>query len=295
MKMNEQPRKPYSTCTYRPNPYFRVILAVLSLILFILPFAGSAEEAEDNSGEVIIMDEQTLTGEMSPGTEVQPFIPEDVEQDRTIFGYDDRVTVKNPKNYPFSAIAYMEVHAGCGCKWTGSGFMVGEDRLMTAAHCLVCSDHSEWADQITFYFGYKSKNNYACKYNSRWTAYVGNTFPNRSYTADYDYGCVKLEKKKVGNTVGWFGMRWNDSLSTLTDTYVYVAGYRDGLKYDTGYINDADRNKLYYTMDTLPGTSGGPIFDSDDYAIGINIAQNDSYNTGYRINDDVLECYYSVE
>ena len=38
-----------------------------------------------------------------------------------------------PDVYPYSAIAYMEVHKSCGCSGLYTGFMVAPDLMMTAA------------------------------------------------------------------------------------------------------------------------------------------------------------------
>ena len=88
--------------------------------------------------------------------------------------------------------------------------------------------------------------------------------------------------------VGWFGTRWGLSDDALDLKFYYLAGYRDGtLKYDAGYVDVLSSQHIKYKMDTQPGYSGGPIYSSDYYAIGINIAENSSYNIGYRLTTTV--------
>ena len=258
---------------------FSLFLAVI-LLLCTVPL--SLAEEEDGEGTVTVIDhtDDDLPAEMEL-VETEPFIPFD--QDKTVFYPDGRTTVKSPSKYPYSAIAYLDVRGECGCSWTGSGFMVNSDRLLTAAHCLVCTKHSKWAKKITFYFGYKSSRNYLYKYTGRWYAYAGNLFRDKEYTTDWDYGCIKLDKK-VGNKVGWFGTRWGLSDDALDLKFYYLAGYRDGtLKYDAGYVDVLSSQHIKYKMDTQPGYSGGPVYSSDYYAVGINIAENSSYNIGYRL------------
>lgn len=262
-----------------------IMMFFVQLILFATVFAE-----QGNEGIVHIINNWELPADADVPdfpNEVSPFIPENM--DKAIFGTDNRITVYNPSSYPYSAIAYMDVVGKCGCSWSGTGFMTDKDRLLTAAHCLVCPNHGSWAKYIDFYFGYKNHKNYLYHYNGSWTAWAGNVFKNHSYTTDGDFGCVKLSKN-VGNTVGWFGTRWGVSDKKLESMYLYVAGYRDGMiRYDSGWVKAKNSTIFTYDMDDVPGNSGGPVFDSDNYAVGIIIAENylGGYNIGYRLTDNV--------
>ena len=211
--------------------------------------------------------------------------------DKVILGADNRITVSNPSEYPYSAIAYMEMNYKCGCQGSGTGFLVGEeDTLFTAAHCVVCSDHGEWADGITFYFGFKNHRNYLYKYNSNWYAYAGTTFPDKQYSIYGDYAVIKLYEN-VSDYTGSFGAWWNMDDSSLASQMIYAAGYRDGyIRYDQGYVNGRG-DHIQHWMDTVAGNSGCPLFTTDYYAVGIHIGGNDQYNNACRLNNDVWELY----
>ena len=261
-------------------------ILVLTAISMTLSFAALAEAPGE--GEVILFEPGEGVSDVLPEeSESAPFIPESME--KTIFGKDDRVLVNNPSAYPYSAIARLVVTGECGDTWNGTGFMVNKDRMLTASHCLVCTKHGKWAKAITFYFGYKSDKNYLYCYNGRWTAWAGNLFSDKTYSIAGDYGCIRFAKN-VGDVTGWLGSRWNLPDSTLSSTYCYYAGYRDGvLRYDSGLPWTLDSEHIGFLMDTQPGNSGGPVFDSSYYAVGIIIAENDSYNVGYRMTNAVKE------
>lgn len=256
------------------------IIALLLICLLSLACWAVAEEDEGGSGVIVFPESEASGGTYEALPESEPSAPTEVE--RTILGSDDRVRVNDPRQYPFSAIARFDVTAECGCNWECTGFMVTRDTMMTAAHCLVCDDHNKWATNITFYFGYRSRHDYLYKYNTYWTAYVGTMFPN-GYTSVNDWGYVHFNEN-VGDTTGWFGMRY-PSDSELESGWYTVAGYRNGeLKYDTGSVRVMDADRMWVDADVLPGNSGSPVFDSENYAVGIWTTYYDNANSGFRLS-----------
>jgi V8-like Glu-specific endopeptidase len=270
----------------------RKTFAFLLALALLLPAFCFAEDApEENEGTIFFLDEgEVLPEDASEITEEsEPFIPEDVE--KHIIGKDDRITVRNPRTYPYSAIAYMVIKMKCGCSITGTGFMVDKRKMLTAAHCLICPTCSQWAKTITFYFGYKSPTNYLYRYTGSWTGYVGTTFRNHRYTIMNDYGVVKFNAA-VGSKTGWFGAKWNSSNKTLNNKTDYVAGYHNGiLKYGKGKVFVYDAAHLKYSIDTQKGTSGGPVYNSSRYALGINIAESSVTNLAHRLTKAVYRLY----
>ena len=218
-----------------------------------------------------------------------PFQPDTLE--KAVVGADNRTTISSPRTYPYSAIAYMQVKARCGCNWASTGFMVSKDCLMTGAHCVACTKHGDTACNITMYFGYKSNKNYLLKYDGATTYWYGTNFRDRqgTYNTHWDYAYVHLEKN-VGDTTGWFGLT-TMSDSSLRTSYLEVAGYRRGeLKTSHGYVPGVWDLILYHDADTEPGYSGCPIFNSDYYVVAINVAGPNRMgcNTGRRITSDLI-------
>ncbi len=265
-----------------------------ALILTILVCITGAACSFADTGTVIFFDDAMTDDAGSAGpVSLDPLIPE--AMDRAVIGADDRVTVTNVAAWPYSAIAYMEITADCGCDWTGTGFVCGgDDTLITAAHCLVCTKHGAWARKLILYFGYKSKKNYLYKYDRGWTAYVGNTFRDGAYGIDGDWGIIRLDEN-IADTVGCFGSAWDQSDEQISAAYATVAGYRDFLlRTDSGYMDVLDESHVSFRMDEESGNSGGPIFTEDGCAIGIIIAEytkngETQYNIGHRLTDRILK------
>ena len=213
-----------------------------------------------------------------------------------IIGTDDRVTVRDTYQYPYSTIAFMKVTASCGDDWECTGFMVRPSILLTAAHCLVCTDHHTTASSIELYFGHQSDGSYAYGYWGPTNYWYGSSFPD-GYTSDamgWDFGIVHLQEN-VGEQTGWLGMQVTADSAFDNGSY-QVAGYRDGvLKYDTD-TTDVRNDRLIWTYaDAVSGNSGGPIFKGDT-ASAIYIASNNSgtKNVGCRITQDVFEKVFEM-
>ena len=155
---------------------------------------------------------------------------------------------------------------------------------MTAAHCVACTEHGETANRITLYFGYRSDKNYLVKYDGATTYWYGTNFRNEDgkYNSDWDYAYVQLEKN-VGDTTGWFGLTALDD-DELSEASLEVSGYRHGeIKTAPCSLKPSSEQTVLHSGDTEPGYSGCPIFNSDYYAVAINVAHTKSINVGRRI------------
>lgn len=282
-----------------------VILAMLMLIMTACGATdngntGQGSSTESNTGNATPAMDTSLevaakNGEETELTKIllesqEPFVPDGAE--RTVIGYDGRIQVTDVGTYPFRAIAYMKVHFKCGCNITGTGFMVGEDIMLTAGHCLCCTDHHQTADMMTLYFGYVSDNDYFYKYDGDTDFWYGTDFAE-GYGTNWDYGYVKLHED-VGQYTGYYGTRAMSD-EELDEEMLYVSGYRHGeLKYDYGPVIVDNEYEITYLMDTEPGYSGGPVSTYDNYAVAINVAHTDNNNIGRRLTYDLLNEINSV-
>ena len=266
-------------------------LFILLVCVLALPALAHAEGVENAIPAMNTSLQSAANGKLAaesftPEIAAEPFVPEGLERSFPD-GHDDRIKVKNPSSYPFSAIAFMQVHARCGCTWECSGFMVGRRGLITAGHCLVCMDHNRTADRITFYFGYSSKKKYFTKYDGSTTYWYG-IDATRSYDSTWDYGYVRLDKN-IGDKTGWFGV--SSKYDSDLNGYLYrVAGYRDGvLKYDRNRAYVYSDYEVYHYADTQPGYSGCPIYTDDYYVVAVNTSESAKRNYGRRFTNSLID------
>ena len=165
----------------------------------------------------------------------------------------------------------------------GSGYVIGPNTIITAAHCLI--DKGKWLDSIRIY--YKSRGDYETASYS----YVKTATCATSYIeglAEYDWAILKVDDN-IGNKTGWLGFGiTNNSLKGKELTVSGYTLYKESndtayvLHKDEGVVVSEDNYFIRYNASTLPGESGGVAFDSSYVAWGTHIAGGGTYNVATR-------------
>lgn len=218
----------------------------------------------------------------------------------SVIGLDDRVRIQDTTEFPFSAIAYLELEnedeeviGSC------TGTFIGPNTLLTAGHCLWDSDAEAWAafnirvipgkDGDYEPFGYD--------YADDW--WVPDQYAETGL-GDWDWGIIKLGTDDLARQTGWFSVA---VLSTealeVPDFRPVIVGYPgdkpDGTMW--GLIRPSflavDPFELYYDIDTAPGQSGSAIWSAQDgpdfgKIVGIHVRGGQT-NTGSRIDQQLLD------
>lgn len=172
----------------------------------------------------------------------------------------------------------------------GSGFLVGPNDLLTAAHVVHNGNKFLSGGPITVYFDGR-------KYSAKvvWKT-VSGAYDGSGDWKD-DMALLTLDKP-IGYQLGWMGM---SSQSNHRTSNINLAGYSitenssvyDGDNLQTDFVS-ATYNTLsgtisYTSYDIHGGSSGGPAYwysssSGDRYAVGIHVAGNKTINTGTVAN-----------
>lgn len=282
---------------HRGENMFRKICVLMMAAAFLFTSYSFAESNDEERQPVSVNILENIDDlDISEEGIGDPFIPETGEEEKAIIEADNRTTITKPSQYPYSAIAYIEAEATCGCPWTGTGFMISSRWMLTAGHCMYCTDHLKPVKYVKFYFGYKNARNYLLCQDAGCTIWVSNYVKEGSGYSSDDYAYIRFDKK-IGDTVGWFGY-WYGAPDNKVDNHVfYCAGYRDGiLKSDYDWVNVISEKRISHTIDTLPGNSGAPIFDDDYYVVAIHTAHahDESENYGVRFTNQLYRFMQSA-
>lgn len=265
---------------------------------------GEEEKVVNNTNESKNKDKVSKSFEGS-GKKI-PFRDKTIEQDEDlkflkpskIIGSDDRVKINNTTDFPYSAVVYLSVEYPNSSKTYGcTGFLVNDDTVVTAGHCIFNSSRGGWATNVTASPG---RNGTSTPYNT----YQNKTlYSVKGWTEkgkpEYDYGAIKLDGSP-GNITGWFGYRTTNGDLNPTGQTATISGYPDDktlgtMWKDSDNITDALEYLLLYQIDTYDGQSGAPVYrnysDTGQTSIAIHTGSLASgpYNRGTRITLDVFD------
>lgn len=234
-----------------------------------------------------------------PGAEAYPeFKPEESPLAGTfsVIGTDQRNRQEDTMSFPSSAIVRITRNGDSHC----TGYMVSEDTVLTAGHCLYDPASKTWFDGLLFNPGSNG-----LLHRPYGTSAASNKWTDVNWVKtgnpDSDWGVVKLEKP-LGKNSGWFGLRSTEG--NISGTKVTLRGYPGdkwlGFQMWTmdGQILESTSNRLCYTIDTAGGQSGSPIYGTNDkVAIGIHTngvgatsspCSTSPRNSGVRITPGLL-------
>jgi V8-like Glu-specific endopeptidase len=168
------------------------------------------------------------------------------------------------KGFPYKAVGYLTFTMGGG-GYRCSASVIGDNVIVTAAHCVYNTDNNTWGNNWSFCPAMK---NYACPYGSwGWTnAWIPTAYanaPNWASAIRYDVALVITNTpggKSVDNIVGYMGRTQDLDYNQLVTTIGYPAGI-DGGKFSyiciaETFANGADIEEM--GCNSGGGHSGGP-------------------------------------
>ena len=204
----------------------------------------------------------------------------------SIIGTDTRFRIDPTTGYPYRATVRIVSSVG-QC----TGWMISPDTVATAGHCV---HNGAWATGVSV----------APAQNGPWQQPYGTCGARRLHSvigwtqnrdSNYDYAAIKLNCT-IGNTVGWYGMRWTTaSLNGVLSRNNGYSGDKGGeLWASFGTVQASFARRLHYTNDTVGGNSGGPVYDyvngAGPYGIAVhtNGTADGVTNSGTRIVEPVF-------
>lgn len=218
----------------------------------------------------------------------------------TIIGDDDREPIDFPTSLPFSAIGKLSIIGPNGNTYGGTGFLVSDDLVLTAGHCLDGDDMGGHAVSITFRAGLNYNGTYLASANAT-ESYLPSPWENER-DMNWDWALLRLDKP-IGASIGFLSLTVDNApVGKACEIYGYPVDWSGGPNYPTGisqvtgfgHVIGSSQYRINYDADTEGGMSGAPIFianGSSFHLSGIHtngILANQSGNSGVRITSAIL-------
>lgn len=196
-------------------------------------------------------------------------------------------TVSPYKKITLNANGFDFVEPAGADYWTyGTGFMEGNDVLLTNFHLMYHTGEAEWATEVRVYTQVSTSeaglSSLSYVYPQTW--YWTNSALDDLESHDW---MVMVLQADVGATTGWFGKAY--SPGTLSDIAITCSGYPDIQGYkryqymSEGYLDSISTYRVAHTAVSVGGLSGSPLFDSDNIVWAVNRGHALDWSTSYGV------------
>lgn len=227
-----------------------------------------------------------------------------------VFPPDQRVRIADTSTFPVRRIGRLEMTFPNKKVYSGTGTLIDDYHVLTAAHNLWGKELGGWATGVSFTPAQNGPND--APYGTGWAKRLDVPEEYRTvappsplltpggvvvdYTQYvYDFGLITLDRAFDGTEIGLFAF---DDGALMADP-VSIIGYPGdkpvGTMWgETGRLGSVAEEFLFYKIDTYKGQSGSSLLRSRQgavYSAGVHVAGSQTLDTNFavRLNQDNID------
>jgi V8-like Glu-specific endopeptidase len=213
--------------------------------------------------------------------DTQGFLPNSNTSANNVYSPDQRRLISNAKQFPYNTVVNIQgVFPKTKAGWVagGTGVIIAPNVVLTAGHVVYDKTQGGYLSKVQIYQA-NSNGSIASSFTSS-TSLVANSdwvSKDNVISSGYPLGADDLAliylSNNLGLSTGWMGMT-----STLSKNQVIsLVGFPGDHLYQmwgmSGNVSQISNPLLSYSnISEYPGQSGGPIFNTSNNIVGINVA-----------------------
>ena len=193
-----------------------------------------------------------------------------------VIGNDGREIVDTDE-LPFSAISYLELSWANGSGGTCTGTLIGRNRVLTNAHCVIKPGTQQGISSAIVYPGVSGSTAWFGGYNVVDYYVTSNWISTGSITEDFAVLVLSATNNRhAGDVAGTLGIR---RVTNLLNTNIGIFGYPGDLiqaaeeinQYGMrGRVTNEDNSTAFYEIDTAGGQSGSALLNASNQVVGVH-------------------------
>lgn len=173
----------------------------------------------------------------------------------------------------------------------GTGFLIDHDKIMTNNHVI---SNKDIANESFAEFNYEQGSNgeHLPSFRFKLIPDIFHTSPSN----ELDYSIIGIEINKQQSNFQWGFLPLNPNATPLPNEHVVIIQHPNGglkqISLTSNRVVNTQNKHIFYTTDTMPGSSGSPIFNDLWQVVGIHHAyggiKQDNRNNNYYANEGIL-------